>query len=173
MPGGVVVKANPQPVLGGVTPTTVGHGASTPMSITGSGFVPGALVVVDGPGTSVSSVVVVSPTQITATVTVDAGAPLTSRNVWVELPGTGPGVAAAASGLRRLRHRDLTRGTRRSTGGPSGDESLRAEERPSARCAAWRLRALRGERAAGRIRTWSTLGEETLVAEGREFTDLS
>lgn len=98
-PGGLVIRANPQPTATSVAPSTVGHGASTPISITGSGFVSGAVVVVDGSGTSVSAVTVVSPTQIIATITVDAGAPLTARNVWVELPGTGPGVTAGALGI--------------------------------------------------------------------------
>ena len=75
------------------------------MTITGSGFIPGALVVIDGTDHTVANVNVVSPTTITADVTVDADATLSARSVWVELPGTGPGAIAGACERRALRAR--------------------------------------------------------------------
>ena len=57
---------------------------------------------------TVSDVTVVSPTEITANVTVDADATLSARSVWVELPGTGPGLAAGrVECVRFLRHCEL------------------------------------------------------------------
>jgi Tol biopolymer transport system component len=95
----VVVRANPQPAVTGITPSTLSPGTTTLVSIAGSGFVPGAVVVVDGSGTTVSDVTVVGPTEITAKVTAVADAPSGPRNVWIELPGTGAGPAAGAAGL--------------------------------------------------------------------------
>ena len=95
----VVVRANPEPAVTGITPSSLPRGATTPVAIAGSGFITGASVVIDGNDHTVSNVHVVSPTEITANVTVDSDAALTARNVWVELPGTGPGFGAGALGV--------------------------------------------------------------------------
>ena len=73
-------------------------GESSRVTLTGSGFVSGASVRVDGAGVSASHVRVVSPTRIRATLTVASGAATGRRTVWVAVPGTGPGPAAGAQG---------------------------------------------------------------------------
>jgi WD40-like Beta Propeller Repeat len=95
----VVVRANPEPTVSGITPSTLPRGATTPVAIAGSGFIPGAIVVIDGTDHTVSNVHVVSPRQLTANVTVGSDAALGARNVLVELPGTGPGFGAGALGV--------------------------------------------------------------------------
>ena len=70
----VVVRANPEPTVSAIAPSTLSRGATTPVTITGTGFIPGALVTIDGTNITVSNVHVVSPTTITANVTVDSNA---------------------------------------------------------------------------------------------------
>ena len=92
----VIVRANPQPVVTGITPSNLPRRTTTSVTITGSGFVADAFVVIDGHDHTVSNAHLVSPTEITADVSVDADATLSARSVWVELPGTGPGAIAGA-----------------------------------------------------------------------------
>ena len=95
----VIVRANPQPAVTGITPATLSRGVTTPVTITGSGFIAGTTVAIDGSDHTVSDVTVVSPTTITANVTVNADAALTTRSVVVNNPGTGPGANTGASGI--------------------------------------------------------------------------
>ena len=98
-PGGVsnsvafTVIAPPTPTLASINPPTGARGTAVPVMLTGTNFVPGeTAVTVPGGGVAVSGVNVTSPTTLTATFTITAGAALTARNVTVTVVG-----AAAAS----------------------------------------------------------------------------
>lgn len=95
----IFVRANPEPTVTDVAPATLTHGTTTPVTVTGSHFLSGAQLVIDGDGLTVANVTVVSETEITADVTVAADATLSARNVFVELPGTAPAPAISAVGL--------------------------------------------------------------------------
>ena len=82
----------------GISPSTLSQGTTTPVTITGSGFISGAVVLTNQGGITVSNVIVVNSTQITADLTVSPSATQSARNVAVELPGTGPGAIALALG---------------------------------------------------------------------------
>ena len=73
----------------GITPNTIGRGAvNKPVTVTGTGFAAGAtLAITSGGAITISSVVRVNSTTITANVSVSNGASLTSRNVTVTNPG--------------------------------------------------------------------------------------
>jgi hypothetical protein len=71
-----------------VEPTSGGVGQSLDVTITGTGFGPGATVDF-GPGITVDTVTPVSATQLTATITVEATATPGPRTVYVELPPGG------------------------------------------------------------------------------------
>jgi hypothetical protein len=73
-------------VVASVAPDSAAPGTSTPVTITGTGFVPPASVSF-GDGVTVASVVVVSATEITATVSVDVGAGAGARAVTVSVGG--------------------------------------------------------------------------------------
>ena len=62
----------------------------SPVTVTGTGFLTGAILVMSGNGITLTNVTVVSETQITADVTVDADATVGTRSVLVGFPGTGP-----------------------------------------------------------------------------------
>ena len=84
------------PTLGALTPSTVAAGSSTPVTLTGTGFAPGATV--KGPGgVSFSHRTVVDPTTITATMTVStATAPGSALPITVENDAAeGHGTAVA------------------------------------------------------------------------------
>src|SRR6267142_1793145 len=68
-----------------VTPNNGKVGIAVPVTITGTGFVAGATVNA-GAGITVSNVVFVSSTQLTATFRIDGAATLGTRNVRVTLP---------------------------------------------------------------------------------------
>jgi len=68
------------------------------VTISGTNFRPGVTVNA-GSDVTVSSLVVVDETTITATFTPDTGAPTGTRNVVVTLPGTGPGVGTGTNGF--------------------------------------------------------------------------
>jgi hypothetical protein len=67
-----------------IAPDVLAAGASTPATITGTGFAPGASVTFvngNGPAPTASNVQVVNPIAITAVVTIGSGGPKTCR-VW-------------------------------------------------------------------------------------------
>ena len=64
----------PAPVLTSVSPASGVQGTSVPVTFTGANFVAGAMVVANRSGITVTSLTVVSATQITATLSVGAGA---------------------------------------------------------------------------------------------------
>ena len=98
----VFVRAVRVPTVDAVTPPTIGRGSTATLTVTGSGFFPGAQVSPQafGPyGLTVNSVAVTSETELEVSVTVSAAAPLGARNVMVWNPGTGPGPFATAFGF--------------------------------------------------------------------------
>jgi Tol biopolymer transport system component len=86
----VYVRANPQPTLTAVVPELLPRGATTPVTLTGTGFHPGAVLIVLGGGVAAANVTVVSPTELTAALTVESGATAGSRSVLVGVKGVGP-----------------------------------------------------------------------------------
>jgi subtilisin family serine protease len=73
-----------------VAPNQGAPGATVPVTITGSGFMPGATLSV-GAGITVSNLAVVSAVKLTATLTIASGAALGTRNMTVTNSGGGNG----------------------------------------------------------------------------------
>jgi streptogramin lyase len=73
--------------LTAIAPATGAQGARVPVTLTGAGFVQGVQVSVANAGVIASNVVVVSPTQITATFSIAATAVVGPANVTVALSG--------------------------------------------------------------------------------------
>ena len=79
---------NPVATVTSVVPGSVGRGAvSFPVSVVGTGFVPGSVVTISGTGVTASTSYV-DATHLTALVSVTSGAATTNRNVTVTNPGT-------------------------------------------------------------------------------------
>lgn len=97
----VFVRANPQPTITAVSPSSLTAGTTTTVTITGTGFLttPGIFVTGGNGDTTTSSITVVSDTQVDVDLTVTAGAVPGTRTIYLELEGTGPGLhkGAAAS----------------------------------------------------------------------------
>jgi hypothetical protein len=86
--------------VSGITPGTIGQGASAvPVTVTGTGFRPGAGIAASNPGISFASVVVKNPHTIAAMVSasgaIQAGA--------YDLSVTEPGTAASCAGCLAVR----------------------------------------------------------------------
>lgn len=81
------------PTLTSVSPNSGSQGASVNVTLTGTNFVSGATVAVAGSGVTSSSVTVVSPTQITATLALAANATVGAHNVTI---GTSAGTSNTA-----------------------------------------------------------------------------
>ena len=75
-----------KPTLTSLTPNAAARGATVNVTLTGTNFMSPATVAVQGGATSVSNVVVVSPTKITATFHVSSSATRRSRNTTVTTP---------------------------------------------------------------------------------------
>ena len=98
----VFVRAVSMPTVDSVTPDTVAAGSSATLTVTGSGFLPGANAsasLFTPPGVTVDAVTVISETELEVSVSVDPGAPAGGRLVMVWNPGTGPGSGATTFGL--------------------------------------------------------------------------
>jgi hypothetical protein len=98
----VFVRAVVTPTVDLLTPATVARGSTGTLTLTGSGFFPGAQASLQafGPyGLRVNSVDVVSESELEVVVTVSAAAPTGARNVMVWNPGTGPGPFATGFGF--------------------------------------------------------------------------
>jgi Tol biopolymer transport system component len=95
----VYVRSVSMPTIASVTPDTVAAGSSATLTVTGSGFLAGAHASAarfTRPGVTVSSVTVVSETELELSVSVEPGAPSGPRLVTVWNPGTGPGRGATS-----------------------------------------------------------------------------
>jgi Tol biopolymer transport system component len=98
----VFVRAVVTPTVDSLTPSTVARGSTATLTLTGSGFFPGAQASLQafGPyGLRVNSVDVVSESELKISVTASAAAPTGARNVMVWNPGTGPGPFATGFGF--------------------------------------------------------------------------
>jgi Tol biopolymer transport system component len=86
----VFLRPNPEPTVTSLAPAVLPRGATTAVTITGTGFYPGAVLSVTGGGITATNITVVSPTKLTAVVMVQAGTTPGTRNLLVGLHGTGP-----------------------------------------------------------------------------------
>jgi hypothetical protein len=77
------VLAPPKPTLTSLTPNKASRGATVTVTLAGTNFTSPAKVAVDGNGITVSNVVLVNSTAITATFHVSSSAPRRSRNTSV------------------------------------------------------------------------------------------
>jgi hypothetical protein len=84
------------PTVVGLTPTTFARGSTIAVTITGTGFQPGAAVSL-GTGVSVQNVVVVDTATITATVAVSATTGTGNRTLVVTNPNFGKGTCPACA----------------------------------------------------------------------------
>jgi Tol biopolymer transport system component len=80
----------------GIVPDNLAVADTTSISITGAGFLSGAIPYIEG--TQISNIVIVDENTITADVTVAAGTPVGMQDVSVILLGTGPGPMAGSVG---------------------------------------------------------------------------
>lgn len=98
----VFVRVVVSPTIETITPTTVARGETATLTVTGTGFFPGAQAsasALTDPGVTVDSVTVVSENELELTVTADPDAPTGTRHVTAWNPGTGPGPGAGAAGI--------------------------------------------------------------------------
>ncbi|MCU1465507.1 MAG: hypothetical protein JWM72_1435 [Actinomycetia bacterium] len=87
----VYVRAVSMPTIESIAPNFAAPGASTTLTVTGKGFLPGSEARVTEGGMTVDSVTVISETELEATVTFDSDAASGGRTLVVWTPGTGPG----------------------------------------------------------------------------------
>jgi hypothetical protein len=90
-PGSVYARLTLEPVVTGVTPSSVPRGGVTMLTITGSGFPPDAKVHVTLAGVNVDAVTVVDEHQIQVALGVEADAPLGTGDIWIGAPAPGVG----------------------------------------------------------------------------------
>ena len=84
--GSSVVRWTQTPTVSAIQPGLGPRGAATSVTLTGTNFLSGATTFAPMAGITVSNVQVVSPTQLTATFTIDSGAAVGARNVSVTTP---------------------------------------------------------------------------------------
>ena len=84
---GVTFTVTAAPTLTSINPTSGAQGANVPVTLTGTNFAAGSSVNVSGSGITVSNVVVVSATQITATFGIASNATLGGDTVTVTAAG--------------------------------------------------------------------------------------
>jgi len=89
----VTMAPNPVPTLTQVTPNNGVQGSTVNVSLLGTGFMSGSTVDVSGAGITVSNVVVVNTTLITAQIAISIGAAIGSRNVTISNPAPGGGTS--------------------------------------------------------------------------------
>lgn len=87
---------NPAPTLAGITPASGSRGQTLDVTVMGSNFLVGVTTCSHGDGIMVNSVSSITPTQVTASVTIDLRAATGSRDVTVTNAGPGGGSAALA-----------------------------------------------------------------------------
>lgn len=97
-----VMAANPRPALTGASPSVGQRQTTLDVTLTGSGFLDGRTTVAFGPGISVTSVVVGSPTTLVASISIAADATLGPRDVVVTNPPPGGGSATLSGGFTIL-----------------------------------------------------------------------
>jgi polyvinyl alcohol dehydrogenase (cytochrome) len=80
----------PGPPITNVSPSTITHGTTRTIKLTGSGFTGNPTVFISGDHISAGTPIVVSPTEIDVKVKVGGSASLTARNITVIEPGSPP-----------------------------------------------------------------------------------
>jgi hypothetical protein len=75
------------PTLASINPTNGARGTAVPVTLTGTGFVQGAVINPGNNGIVVNNVVVANANQVTATFTIALGAPTGASNVTVTTAG--------------------------------------------------------------------------------------
>jgi hypothetical protein len=98
----VFVRAVVTPTVDSVTPGSVARGTTATLTVTGSGFFPGAQATAEAfteNGVTVNSVTVVSETELQVQVSVAADAPTGTRHLAVWNPPAGPGGTATGFGI--------------------------------------------------------------------------
>jgi Tol biopolymer transport system component len=98
----VFVRAVVTPTVDSVTPNSLARGTTATLTVTGSGFLPGAQATAEAftqnGGVTVNSIEVVSETELQVSVSVAADASTGTRHLAVWNPGTGPGALATGFG---------------------------------------------------------------------------
>jgi hypothetical protein len=88
----IAVLAISAPTVASASPTSLGQGAAGQnVVITGTGFVSGANASFSGAGITVNSTTYISPTNVSANVTISSGAAVGARTITVTNPDTGAG----------------------------------------------------------------------------------
>jgi outer membrane protein assembly factor BamB len=87
----------PGPPITNVSPSTLTHGTTRTIKLTGSGFTGNPTVFISGDHISAGTPIVVSPTEIDVKVRAGGGASLTARNITVIEPGS-PATADTCTG---------------------------------------------------------------------------
>jgi Tol biopolymer transport system component len=92
----IVIRAVPEVTVTSVTPNKLTIGATVPVTVLGSKFLPGSTPSITG--TQLSNIVIVDEHTITMNVTVQANSPAGAQDVSVGLPGTGAGTSTGSVG---------------------------------------------------------------------------
>ncbi len=95
----VFVRSVTVPSISSTAPGSIARGASTTLTINGTGFFPGTTVVIPTPGINVGPVTIQSETALTVPISAVTDATTGTATIWVVLPGTGAGSAVSASTL--------------------------------------------------------------------------
>ncbi len=99
---------NPGPAITNVSPDSAAIGASTTLTLTGSGFTTTPKVFVSGTLANVTAVKVLSSTSLSVTVSVAAGALPVARSITVVQPGSSPYTADTCQSCLALTAPDTT-----------------------------------------------------------------
>lgn len=94
----VYVRFVIRPVVTSATPSSITRGATTTVTLHGSGFLNGATVAVSGAGLNVGATTVVDSRTLTVSITAAPDAPTGARDVTPTNPGTGPGTDRGSTG---------------------------------------------------------------------------
>jgi hypothetical protein len=97
--GFTVLAQHPAPTLTAVSPAAAQRDQAIQVTLGGSGFVQDLTSVSFGAGISVEAIDVASPTSLSATIRIGAGAALGARDVSVANPAPGGGTAVLAGGF--------------------------------------------------------------------------
>lgn len=87
------------PKITALSPATIARGSSATVTVTGSGFLPGAVVLVPVTGVTVGAVNVLNENQLRVTISVAGTAEAATAPFWVVLLGTGLGTAKSAADI--------------------------------------------------------------------------
>jgi Tol biopolymer transport system component len=92
----IVTRAMPEVTITSVVPRNFSVGSTAPVTISGTNFLAGAAPWIES--ASLSNIVIVDESTITADVTIPSGAPRGMQETTVTLSGTGPGAFSGVTG---------------------------------------------------------------------------